>query len=234
MFNTSFNLYGFIILVSVLLGLFVIIKNSYDKDYNRVEIIVLTIYLVLGILFGGKTYSFFSGHHKTFEFLSLGLSSLGSLLGSIVMIIIYKFQFKKKIKDLLFILIPGVIIMYATGKIACFVTGCCLGLKYTGFGNIVYHYSNSVSSDYSYFPFQIIESIIFFLIFIYIYFIKKNKKYDIYKLMIACFWIKFSLDFFRLDHETKIISFNQVTCILCIIVISAFLYINKRKSLHKH
>ena len=62
----------------------------------------------------------------------------------------------------------------------------------------------------------------------------KNSKYDIYKLMIVCFSVKFVLDFFRLDHETIFISFNQITCLIFIIIICLFLYLNKRKSLHKH
>ena len=218
MFKLDFNLYGFIILISFLLGILVIVNNSYDKKYSKVDTLILVIYIIIGFIFGGKIYTYISSNQETFNLLKLGLSSLGSLIGSFIMITIYKFQFKKKIKDLLYILVPAVILMYAVGKIGCFFTGCCLGLKYTGIGHVFYKYS----------------TIVFLGIFIYIYFIKKNSKYDIYKLMIVCFSVKFVLDFFRLDHETIFISFNQITCLIFIIIICLFLYLNKRKSLHKH
>lgn len=234
MFKLDFNLYGFIILISFLLGILVIVNNSYDKKYSKVDTLILVIYIIIGFIFGGKIYTYISSNQETFNLLKLGLSSLGSLIGSFIMITIYKFQFKKKIKDLLYILVPAVILMYAVGKIGCFFTGCCLGLKYTGIGHVFYKYSSHVTANYSYFPIQLIESIVFLGIFIYIYFIKKNSKYDIYKLMIVCFSVKFVLDFFRLDHETIFISFNQITCLIFIIIICLFLYLNKRKSLHKH
>jgi len=233
MINTDFNIYGFVMLISFLSGILIIIKNCYDKEYNVNEIVTLVIYLFIGFILGGKIYSYFSGNYEKFEFMKLGLSSLGSLIGAFIVLIIYKFQFNKKIEELLYILLPSVVIMYAIGKIGCFFTGCCLGLKYTGLGNIVYHYSNHVTSDYSYFPIQIIESIIFFIVFIYLFVIKRNKDYNVFKITINCFWIKFILDFFRLNHEVKLISFNQITCLVCIILIYLFLALKSRKSLHK-
>ena len=222
MVDSNIDFYNVAILLSFLFGMNVIVRNCIKKKYSNDEIIILVVYMLIGFIIGGKYYTYISHDYETFNFFNLGLSSLGSLIGGLIMIIIYKFD------DMLYILIPAVLLLYGIGKIGCFLTGCCLGLKYNGLFKITYNYSSVVSNEYSYFPVQIIESIVFLILFVYIYIVKKNKKYDVYKLIIISFVIKFLLDFLRLNHEYEIISFNQIICILCVIIVSLYLFIRKK------
>ena len=58
-------------------------------------------------------------------------------------------------------------LLYAVGKIGCFIAGCCYGIEYYGIGNVVYNYvPKSEIIGLHLFPIQIVESIVFFLIFI--------------------------------------------------------------------
>ena len=64
--------------------------------------------------------------------------------------------------------------MYAVGKIGCFFAGCCYGIEYNGFLNVTYNYSAIAPKGISLFPIQLLESIVFLIIFLYT-FIKFHK-----------------------------------------------------------
>ena len=107
-------------------------------------------------------------------------------------------------------------LIYSIGKIACFLTGCCYGIEYNGPFSIRYLYSQSNINGVSLFPIQLLESIVFFIIFIISFNIvirgKVNNK-NIGILTIMIFLCKFLLDFLRFTHMENLISFNQIMCI---------------------
>ena len=68
--------------------------------------------------------------------------------------------------------------MYAIGKIGCFLVGCCYGIKYSGIFSVVYNYSLHAPVGVSLFPIQLVESIVFLLIFIYMLNKKLQNKFN--------------------------------------------------------
>jgi len=180
----------------------------------------LLIYELIGIIVGGKLFTCVLQINGKCDFLNAGFSSFGSLIGAILMIILFAFQSRKKIIELLYVFITVTPLMYSIGKIGCFIAGCCRGIEYNGIGKVIYKYGYN-ATGLSYFPIQLIESIIFMIIFIFLYNIHNKNRFNKKVLgisFIICGFLKFILDFLRLDHNGKIISNNQIFCIIFVIV----------------
>ncbi len=229
---SNINYYGIILVLNFLISILYIIKKASNKHLSSKEIFYMILYIMLGIIIGGKYYTILS-HYQTYKdanFLSVGLSSLGSLLGSIFMLYLFTKQFRKKQSDIFNIFIPVLPLLYGIGKIGCFLSGCCLGFKYTGFLSVTY-------SNGSFFPVQLLESLVFITIFIYINKLnKKQDKYLVSKCLIICGLSKFLLEFLRLRTSSTILNINQIVCIFLIlfgILIIIKNYKNKPKVLYK-
>jgi phosphatidylglycerol:prolipoprotein diacylglycerol transferase len=111
--------------------------------------------------------------------------------------------------------------MYSIGKIGCFLAGCCYGIYYNGPFNVVYNYSYSAPAEVRLFPIQLLESIVFLVIFIYFYLNsnkKSNKVLFIGKAIFICGISKFLLDYLRMSHAGQIISVNQLTSIIFMLI----------------
>ena len=165
--------------------------------------------------------------------MKVGLSSYGALLGIITALIVYRLLFKVEIKELFYISLIPVPIAYAIGKIGCFVDGCCYGRSYNGLFSITYLNSTIAPKEEKLFPVQLVEAIVFLLIFLYYWFMyKKEKTKDMEKqllfIIISCAISKFMLDFLRASHNGQGISKNQIISILAVLM-AIFLYIISKK-----
>lgn len=237
MFNTRIPLYGLMILLSLILNI-IITAKTYDKTkFTKEEIIGAITYEIMGIILGAKLLAFLENYQKyqgEFDFLKVGLSAYGGVIGAIIILVIFKFQFKKNLKDLFLTFALPLPLLYAVGKIGCFLAGCCYGIEYHGFGNVVYNYvSKSEIIGLHLFPVQLIESTVFFLIFIYILIKHKKNKYNVKSLsimMLLCGISKFALEFLRMSHINKIISTTQIISLI-FILISIYLIIKNRKEI---
>lgn len=229
MFDIEFNLYGFIIIISMLIGLIVIYFNVKKLNYLKEDIFFLIVYLLIGMIVGAKYFDYIINieRYKTFNFMSIGLSSYGAVIGVIVMLVIYSKQFKKSFLTILTSIIPSLPLIYGLSKIACFISGCCYGIEYDGLFSIVYYHSHSAPNGVGLFPVQLVESIIFILIFMLFNFkVKINDKYTGY-MFIVCGFFKFILDFFRHTHMHQMISTNQIVSLLFIIIGIIYIYLKK-------
>ena len=223
MFNTNISLYGIMLVISLFSNVIVVLCIYQKYNLTRDEVIGALVYENVGIIIGAKflTYLENLNIYKNFDFLNIGLTSYGALLGAIICLFIFKIQFKKKAKDIYYTFLPSIPLMYAIGKIGCFLVGCCYGMEYNGPGNIIYNYSSTAPKNISLFPVQILETIIFTLIFIYT--IKKtiknkfnNKELGIF--ITLCGIAKFLLDFLRMKTTSNIFSTNQVLSLIFIFV----------------
>lgn len=234
MFDTNVPLYGFAILLSLIVNIFVVFKLSKKYNYNKNEIVALLLYENVGIIGGAKIFTFIQNYDKLngqFDFLSLGLSSYGAVIGAMLFLLLFCIQFKKSIKELLYIFIPSIPLMYGIGKIGCFLVGCCYGIEYNGFLNVIYKYSKSAPKNIPLFPIQIVETIVFISIFIYMMVQHKKDKFDLKVVGISFILsglFKFLLEFLRHSHIGKIISSTQMISIVFIIIGIFIIIYNKR------
>ncbi len=232
MFNIDFNFYGFFIILSLIIGLIFICVNAKELKFTKEDIIFLVVYLLVGMIVGAKYYDYFVNidNYKSFNFFALGLSSYGAVIGFIIMLFIYSKQFKKDFITMLKLIIPSLPLIYGLSKIACFISGCCYGIEYDGIFSVTYNYSSSAPNGISLFPIQIVETVVFLLIFIFFY-IKRNKIEDkkyIGYMFIVCGFFKFILDFLRHVHVSEIISTNQVFSLVFIVIGIIFIFYKKK------
>jgi prolipoprotein diacylglyceryltransferase len=107
-------------------------------------------------------------------------------------------------------------LIYGVSKLGCFFVGCCYGRGYNGILSVTYTSGLNISL----FPVQLLESIVFILIFLILLLIHKKRKINIISLtIIVCALSKFILDFLRYDHLTKIITTNQIISLILVLII---------------
>lgn len=233
MINTKIPLYGILVVTGILSGLYIMYKNVKTLNYKKEENHGLILYILLGTLFGAKYFTLLTNFNKfkdNIDFKKIGLSSYGAIIGILILLIIFAKQYKKNFKDLINNILPAIPLMYGISKIGCFLAGCCYGIKYNGPLSITYKYSLSAPKNISLLPIQIIETITFILIYLYISKKKKENKNIIGITLLLCGLSKFLLDYLRMNHINKILTVNQIVSIP-FIIIGLILYF-KEKSEH--
>lgn len=217
--------YPSMIVLSLIVNVIVVLIISRKFKYTVDELVSMLVIDNIGIIGGGILYTYIFSKY-------LGFSSLGGVIGGLIMLYLYSLLVKKDYKYMLILFMPSIPLMYAIGKIGCFVAGCCYGIPYDGIGHIVYHSSEVALLNTNLFPIQIVETIIFLIIFIYIISRYYKNKFSIKLIMIeiiVCGIAKFLLDFLRYEHTVKVVTSNQIMCLLLVIFSGIYLIrLNKK------
>ena len=202
--NLNFNYYGISLLVSFLVYLIILVILSIKEKFKDYEIAIITtleaiVWLVAIFFFRSSFYA-------------LILITIAGL--------IYYFIFKPDPKQLFAILVFSVPLIYAIGKIGCFINGCCYGIEYSGPLHVIYEHADKAPNNTNLFPVQLAETITNYIIFIaaiIVYHKKKDIRYTLPFNLIACSIVKFALDFLRTPGK-HIISLNQIFCIIAAVI----------------
>ena len=217
--------YPSMIVLSLIVYVIVVLIISRKFKYTVDELVSMLVMENIGIIGGGILYTYIFSKY-------LGFSSLGGVIGGLIMLYLYSLLVKKDYKYMLILFMPSIPLMYAIGKIGCFVAGCCYGIPYDGIGHIVYHSSEVALLNTNLFPIQIVETIISLIIFIYIISGYYKNKFSIKLIMIeiiVCGIAKFLLDFLRYEHTVKVVTSNQIMCLLLVIFSGIYLIrLNKK------
>ena len=233
MFDTRIPLYGIFIIIAILCGLLVIYRNANYLNMKKEETFGLLLYIALGAVFGAKYFTFFTNFSKyngMFEFSKIGLSSYGAIMGILILLFLFSKQYKKKFKDLVYVISPAIPLMYGIGKIGCFLAGCCYGIEYNGPLRVIYKYSYSAPNGVGLFPVQLLEAIVFILIFIHIFYRSKIVKEKIIpQTFIFCGIAKFLLDYLRVSHFEKVFTLNQIVSLFFVFIGLYLLFNDKKK-----
>ena len=214
-----FPIYGVIILVSIGMGMFYIYHNI-EKEKRKNLYLYFILYLSFALIFG-KLFTILTSFEKV-DILTAGISSLGGVIGTILAAYIYEKieNHENKVMKYTILSLP---LVYGLSKIACFLVGCCYGIPYDGIGYVIY----PAGLNEKLFPIQMVETIVFLLIFILLH-KNKEKKGILTITLLVCTITKFLLDFLRYDHIKKIFTINQIVCMIFMGVI-VFLYFKKGK-----
>lgn len=213
--QTPFQIYNFMIIISIIVGctyIFLSLRNNID---NKKLIIFFIFYFIFALLFG-KLYTFIAYGFKA-SFLKSGLSAYGGLIGTIIWAFIYEKIYPNdgKVVKHTILALP---LIYSFTKIGCFFTGCCHGFVYNGLFAVNYP---ERSDDY-YFPVQLIEVIIFFVMFL-VCNTFKDKKNIVYITIVLVAIAKFLVEFLR---DVEVINANQIFSI-ALLFITVLMYIKK-------
>lgn len=218
----NFPIYGIVILLSILIGLvfnYLFIKKNNKKEKNALlYLFLLFVYSFIGGLLLNSIVNFDVKNY------SIGLSSYGGAIGVLICAVIFEKMNDsngKYIKSA----ILSLPLMYSISKLACFFSGCCYGIPYDGLFSVVYREGLNISL----LPIQLIETIVFMIVFIICY-LNNNNKNIIPITMLLSAISKFVLDFFRYSHLSEVLSINQVISIIFIIIGISIYFKEKNKN----
>ncbi len=160
----------------------------------------------------------------------IGLSSMGGLVGMYIGVLLSSVvnrnygETRVMVENCTFAL-P---LMYSISKIGCLFAGCCHGIEYNGFLSL--HYISDTGAEMAVFPVQLLETIAFFIIFVAgIVLYKMHSRKSLYVTFGLSVSAKFILDFFRESHNGKVLSFNQLLCVILWAVMIAVSWLYKRR-----
>lgn len=224
MFDTNFSFYSLFLVLALISNIIVVYFFSRKNNIENREIVCLLLYENIGIIGGAKVLTYLLNYEALngeFDLLTLGFTSYGAVIGAILFLLLFSVQFKKSFSDLISIFLPSIPLMYALGKIGCFLTGCCHGITYDGPFKVAYQYADASLQGKYFFPVQLCEAIAFLAIFIYLVVAFKKNKYNLKTLGIAVIFsaiAKFSLDYLRFSHSNILISTNQIISLIFILL----------------
>ena len=209
------NYYGLLLISSFFIHIAILLVLTIKEKYKNYEIASLValecISWLIALLF----------------FRSSFYALLLIVLSGFIIFLITKMDPKKLFAILLF----SVPLIYAIGKLGCFLNGCCYGIDYSGPLRVLYSSSKHAPNGISLFPVQLVESIvnlIIFIISIIIYYKKKDITKTLPFIVLACSTVKFLLDFLRTPGK-HIISLNQIFCIIAFII-GIIIFIKSKKA----
>lgn len=216
----NFPIYEVIMYSSIIIGIVYIFVALNKENLSKKNIISFFILFFMFSVFFAKLYNLIE-HHGRGNLLTIGFTGYGGLIGAILAAYIYgKLYRDNRFFKYTIISLP---LIYGFAKLACFFNGCCYGIPYNGPLAVTY----SQIMDKSLFPIQLLETIIFIIIFQICNSLHKNKDI-IYITLIIVFIAKFLLDFLRYSHTYKLFSNNQVVSIL-LLLITIIIYLYKKK-----
>ncbi len=225
--------YGLFILISLFVNSIIIFFLAKAQKINKNVVLCSLTYELIGIITGAKILNMIQIKENN-SFYYAGFSSYGGVIGGIFSLVIFSRLYKIPLKKLLNIYVPLLPLLYSISKIGCFFAGCCYGIEYDGIGCVIYEYSKDAPLNIKLFPVQIIETIVNFIIFIFILFIYKKNK-DNLKIVgfvfILCGISKFLLEFLRFSWNGFITSTQIISIIF--IIIGIFINMKGRKNEEK-
>lgn len=211
-----FSTYLLIILISFVISFIVFYCTAKKAEYNRIDIIYIFVINILGFAIGSKFFYLIdvSKAITISNFLNSGYSFIGGIIGSILFVYMYCRKYNLNFVDwaIYFIIIYPLI--YSISKLACFTNGCC-------------------SCIVPNFPLQLLESLLMFILFVYLYKTYKNKHYYIFisKFLILLGVIRFIVDYFRYKRNILLLNLTLSQLICGISIILGLIILVKKCSL---
>lgn len=223
--NETYHLYSILLVASLVIGL-VIPSVKLAKAGMRKDVLLCVALLNMFLaLFCGKIYTMIA--QKNWDLIRTGFSSLGGLIGFLAGTYIFYFicDKDKKILENYVISLP---LIYAISKVGCFLAGCCHGIEYTGILHVKYEADSACALTTGVFPVQITETIVFFIIY-FLLNLKSQKEGIVIKTLFFSALAKFLLDFLRYSHVGKIVTGNQMVCLIIMVVGAVCGFVNWRR-----
>ena len=201
--------YGAIVIASVMLGFAVVILFLKRFGVSRQTILYTCLLSAVMTITSSVMFTILqSGSIKT-----IGFSGLGAVIGMIGGVFISGLIIRDKPECVMASFVATAPLMYGLAKFGCLFAGCCHGKAYDGPFAVVYH----GKMEGSYFPAQIIDMVVFILIFftgMILIHKMKNKTAAIYIILLILIPVRFLLEYFRSYHEGTLISSGQITVLL--------------------
>ncbi len=247
------NSYGLMITIGIMAFLYFTGRHPIRKNIISIDLFSDMIFLgIISALVGGRILFILENLHAfKYDWIEVlypwvgGLSSLGSVLATLLVMPIFIWRNKIPVVAFLDLVAMHIPLVHAFGRIGCFLAGCCFGRITNSLASIIYTHPDSVAPlNIPLLPTQLYESLGSFLIFFFLRFVlskrplKRGQMLCSYLILMS--FVRFMADFFRGDWAplntswlpfNVILSFSQFTAIPIFIGASiAFIWLNFRGS----
>ncbi len=225
----SVNTYGVLLVIGILVSWFFLLRLAKHENINPVQIEYLLIWIIASGLLGARLlyiiveWEMFLESPKDTLFSSAGLVFYGAFIAGTSVGI---WRIKKmgldlwKTLDVFAVTIP---LMYIFGRIGCFANGCCYGRESHSWLGMMFHPDSLAgAAGVPVIPIQLFSAGMSLLLFLVLWRIYKNKKYD-GEIVTGFFLLygvtRFVIEIFRGDPRGSIgaLSTSQVISIVLII-----------------
>jgi len=216
--------YDLVLVLSILTGFFVFIKEGKRKGFASKKLWVYVIGMLVFALLGARINGWLFWFRSDPGLLDLnilnmrkGMTAFGGILGAVIFTLAYCFIHHWKTWRILDIMGPVLVLCEGIQRIGCLLNGCCFGkLTHSHFGMYLPDITGVWSNR---FPTQILTSLFCFGLFAYLW---RNRKFvlkdgDIFLTYLILYSSgRLLLDFLRGD-ETKLVGIftsHQVAALL--------------------
>lgn len=224
-FNIRIITFPIILLLDVYICIIFLTKNSRYTFSCKFTILKSLLYVLPFALLGGKLLYLIVmlGQNVPIAFTEMFLGGFvfyGGFIGGSIGLVIFSISKKISFLDIADIFLSIIPLGQAIGRIGCFLNGCCYGIEYSGIFSIKYPINNEWIRV---FPTWFVESIVHFVLFIFIQKIILTKirgiSTGIY--LIGYATGRFVLEFFRGDLIRGIwfeLSTSQIISVMCLTI----------------
>lgn len=224
--NFPIHTYGVFLALGMMLGLYAAARLGSRDGLSRDRIYDLGLWTLIGALVGSKLLMFVVDDHVeifSLDFLRSGGVYYGGFLGGLLTVVLLTIYYKMPFWKVGDAFAPGVALGQFFGRQGCFSAGCCWGkethlpwgVHFTEKG----HEFTGVpvygpdGSDLYLHPTQLYESFFMLLVFAFLFFLHKRKKFDGQVLIaygvIYGIW-RFAVEFVRDDPRGSLFGLNGV------------------------
>ncbi len=220
------NTYGVFLAIAFLTAILITVKLAERDGLPRERIYDLSLWMLLASLIGSKILMLFTEPEYrenplgllSLDFLRSGGVFYGGLLGAVIAgyFLMKRYQLPWwKTADAC---APGIAIGNFFGRQGCFAAGCCWGeptslpwgVKFTELG----HDITGVPIDQHLHPTQLYESFAMLLVFVFLLWLHKRKRFDGQVILVYAFVysvIRFAIEFVRDDPRGDILGLTTLT-----------------------
>ena len=224
-FGIHISTYTIFMLLAVIFA-FIAYKLTKTKmdDTDKSSRALIIIFALLGGIIGAKlpilifNYDLLFQYPANINLIFSGKTIIGGLIGGYFSVRILKKRLNINLKVGNDIAAPAALGM-AIGRLGCFFRGCCYGIEAPQCLGIDFH-----DGIYRY-PTQLYELVFDFVLFIFLLYIKKKKEPKpgvLFRYLLNYYLtFRFFIEFIReSDRIIYFISYYQIICLICLIVIN--------------
>ncbi|MCR5736368.1 MAG: prolipoprotein diacylglyceryl transferase [Eubacterium sp.] len=205
----KYTFYTPIVLSSIVIGVAVSCLLMKKAGAKKETIRYTALFTFISILL----FSYLMGINLSGNIYQVGFVGAGGALGLIVGAIGSALIHRDHIRDSVAAWIIVAPLMYGLSKISCHIAGCCNGIPYKG----PFCVSYGVKNGKCFFPVQLLEVVVFLLIFVcgLTLYMKGKERLRVAEIVLVISALsKVGIEFLRESHMGKIVSGYQVIVLL--------------------
>ena len=215
--------YGLLLAIGFMLALWIAARLAERDGLPKARIYDLGLYILAAALVGAKLlmivteYDSEGGWRRvfSFDFLRSGGVFYGGFIAAVAVSVFLMHRYKLPWRKTADAFAPGIALGHAIGRLGCFSAGCCWGKPTDSWIGVHFteraHELTDVPIDAALVPTQLIEALSNFLIFGFLLWLRKRRKFDgqiIYAYLVVYSVARFTIEFWRDDPRGQLLWFS--------------------------